>query len=381
MLRCGLTMLTLAGTALPAAAQEEAIAPEELTVEERIPPGPNVFVMDQSWSGPSRINVLSADDLSVKGNLDLGTTGQMVLGPNGRTLYGASVYMERFTYGPMDAVVHEFDVDTLSRRREIPISEKMAMVETQPGLMALTADGAYLLVQNATPATSVSVIDLAAGAQIAEIPTPGCWTVEPAREGRRFTTVCGDGTLETHAFEPDGTFSDPVASEPIFDPEADALFTNPARAGDDLIFASFKGNLLRVSDDGEAPALVDTMAMTEGVEGGWAPGGSEVVAHNAAHDVAFVLMHSEASEGSHKDHGEEIWAVDMASGAVLYRSSATDENSITVTQGEAPVIYATDDHASALHRYEVDPEAKFAAKRTATAEGLGDFVTLVLSER
>ena len=380
MTRIARTLL-LVMAALPAAAQDDAFVPEELTVEERIAPGPNVFVMDQSWTGPSRINVLSADDLSVKGNLDLGTTGQMVLGLDGRTLYGGSVYMKRFTYGPMEAVIQEFDVETLSRRREIPVSERMAMVETQPGLMALTADGAYLLVQNATPATSVSVVDLAAGAQIAEIPTPGCWTVEPAREGRRFTTVCGDGTLETHSFEPDGSFSDPAMSEAIFDPDADALFPNPARAGDELIFASFGGNLYRVSDAGEVPELLATLPLTEGVEGGWAPGGSEVIAHNAAHGVAFVLMHSEASEGSHKDHGEEIWAVDMASGEVLYRSTAGDENSIAVTQDAAPVIYATDDHMSALHRYEVDPEARFAAKRTATAEGLGDFITLVLTER
>lgn len=375
----GLCSAALAGLAASAAAEGEFV-PETLTIEERIAPGPNVFVLDQAWSGPSRINVLGAADFAMKGNLTPGTTTQMALSADGRTLYTASVYMKRMVYGPLEAVVHEFDVDTLGIKREIAISEKLAQVESQPGLLALSADEAYLLAQNATPATSVSVVDLAAGKQIAEIPIPGCWTIEPATTGRKFTTLCGDGKLRSYTFEPDGSFSEPAASAPIFDADKDALFSNAVRYEGDLLFASFKGDIYRVSDAEAAPKLVEIIPVAAGVEGAWAPGGSEVIAVSPAHGVAFLLMHSGAEDGSHKNGAEEIWAFDLAAKKLLYRSVANAENSITVTRGESPVIYATSAETNVLHRYEVDPEAKFAAKHVSAGEGFGSFLAYVVAQ-
>ena len=118
-----------------AAIAQEAIAPEKLTVEERIAPGANVLTLDQSWSGQSRINVLSTSDLKMKGNMGVGLIGQMVLAPGGATLYTASVYAPRITYGPQEAVIHEFDIATLTHKREFTVSNKMAMAEPQPALL------------------------------------------------------------------------------------------------------------------------------------------------------------------------------------------------------------------------------------------------------
>lgn len=363
----------------PILAQEaKPIEPETLGVEKAIKPGPNVFTLDQSWDGSSKINVLGADDLSIKGNIGVGLIGQMVLSADGSKLYTSSVYAKRITYGPQEAIVHEWDVATLSPLREFNVSEKMAMVEPQPVMLALADAEKYLLVQDATPATSINVIDLAKGAPIAEIPTPGCWGAIPTT-GTSFLTVCGDGSMKTFSFAADGSFGAPKSGAGIFDADADALFTNPARVGDDFYFASFKGNLYHVTVKDGVPALADKFSLVTGSEG-WAPGGSEVITYHAGTGIAFVLMHSGAAEGSHKNAAEEIWAVDLKTKEVLYRSVAHHENSLTVSKSSPPVLFGTTEEGE-LNRYEVHPEARSAAKFAGSIEEMGTFLGLVLTSQ
>lgn len=348
-------LLAMTALATPAFAQDETpapIEPEALTVKETIDEGPNLFVLDQAWKGPSSVNVLGAEDFAMKGNVGPGTTAQIALSADGKTLYSTSIYFERYTYGPVTAVFHEWDVDTLSVKREFEISNKMAHVESQPSLLVVSADGAYALAQNATPATSVSVIDIAAGAQIAEIPTPGCWGVFAATSGMKFTTVCGDGTLTSFTYDAEGGFSEPMKSDAIFDVDADALFTNGTRVGETLVFASYNGNLYVVDDAGEAPVLTETIALTDGVLGNWAPTGSEVIVYNAPADLAFVAMHSGAYDGSHKNPSEEIWVVDMSEKSVIGRSASHGENGLVVTQTETPMLYGANEEGE-VYLYEV----------------------------
>lgn len=359
-----------------AAFAQDPIQPETLTVEATIAPGPNVFSLDQSWSGASKINVLAAEDLALKGNITPGLQAQMVLSADGKTLYTMSNYPKRIISGPTESVVAEWDVATSSLKREIIIPSKAVMVEPQPAMLSLVDGGKYLLVQNATPATSVTVVDLAAGAPIAEVPTPGCWGAIPAAAGTSFLSLCGDGSLQVSGFAADGAIAEPRKTAGVFDVDKDALFTNPARAGDDLLFMSFGGAIYRVAFKDGAASLTETFPITEGVEG-WAPGGSEVIAYNAETGVAFVLMHPDAAEGSHKDAAKEIWAVDVADKKLLYRSVAHDEKSITVTRGAEPVVFAANDDEGIVNRYAVDPDAKSAAKLTKSAEDMGGFVGLV----
>lgn len=367
--------LALMALAAPALAQE-AIEPETLTVKETIDPGHNVFVMDQAWAGPSSVYVVGSDGLDMKGNMGPGTVGQMTLNAAGDTLFTSSVYLERYTYGEVTAVVHEWDVPTLTMKREIEVSNKMAQVESQPGLLTFVGGEGYLLAQNATPATSLSLVDLTAGAQIAEIPIPGCWLAIPAAEGMKFSTVCGDGTLKTFTFAADGTYSEPASSDKIFDVDDDALFTNPTRAGANLVFVSFTGNLYVVDDSGEVPVLVDKFSITEGTLGGWAPSGSELIAYHAPSDTAFVLMHSGKYDGSHKNAAEEIWAVNMTSKTVVGRGHAHHENGIAVTQTEAPIIFAASEEG-ALVKYDVTLGDEVTFEMAGEFEGLAGFPTLI----
>ena len=115
-----LTALTL--TAVPALAQDTNIQPETLTVMERIPEGPHVYVMDFAINGSSQVLVLNADDLSLVGTIGAGTFAQMLMTPDEETLYTGSFYMRRYTYGDIEAVIHEWDPQTLIAKREFTVS-------------------------------------------------------------------------------------------------------------------------------------------------------------------------------------------------------------------------------------------------------------------
>jgi methylamine dehydrogenase heavy chain len=184
--------------------------------------------------------------------------------------------------------------------------------------------------------------------------------------------------MAVHRYAPAGAASAAVRRADAFDPDFDPLFTNPAQAGENLYFVSFNGNIVHVTFSGTAAEVAGAFPITEGIED-WAPGGSEVIAYHAGTGVAFVLMHSGAADGSHKDAAEEIWAVDVAGQSVLYRSVANHERSITVTQSSPPVVFAASDDTSTVYRYEVDPDARSAAKLAGIAPGMGTFVALVLT--
>src|SRR5690606_17198724 len=129
MLSTRFALAALAGVLISGAVQAaDTFVPEVLTVEERIQPGPNLFVLDQTWQGASQAVVLSADDLSVKGNLSFGIVGQMATNSDFSRLYSLSHYAKRIMYGPTESVLQEFDVSTLSLLREVVVPEKAAQV-------------------------------------------------------------------------------------------------------------------------------------------------------------------------------------------------------------------------------------------------------------
>lgn len=350
---------------------EEFVA-EQLTVEPHIKPGANVFVLDQSWTGASQINVLGIEDLSRKGNLSLGLNSQMVVSPDFKTVYTTSIYARRITHGPLEVVLQEFDVDTLTLRREIPILERTAQVAPNIAALQLSADRQYAFVQNATPATSVSVVDLTAGKHLAEVPTPGCWGAFAGKADIKFTTLCGSGKLVSYSLDANGEYEAHPASEKIFDTDRKPLYTHALRAGDDLIFSSFDGSLFRVSDAGDTPRLVDSFSYVEGVDGNWAPGGVAMMTYSPEHNVLFIAMHANARNGSHKDNAQEIWAVDLGSKKLLSRSPVKDILSLTVS-ADASVLFGLSDEDHSLTRYSVDRRDGFRLTANGKVAELGGF--------
>lgn len=368
---CVAALMLSGGAAL---AQDAGLEPETLTVMERIPEGPHVYIMDFGINGSSPIYVLDANDLSLAGSIGTGTFATMKMSADKATLYSASAYLRRYTYGDVDAVIHEWDPQTLRIRKEFTVSPKLAQALSQRGTLNLSADGRFILAQNATPASSITVADAVEGTELGEIPTPGCWTAYPSTEGTAFTTLCGDGSLAKFTYDASGKAAEPARSAKIFDADKDPLYGDAMRVRGRLVYISYGGTLYIVDDSGEKPVLEKTVPFASS---GWAPGGYNLMAYSQPLDTLFVLMHADPTDGSHKSPAEEIWAIDMASGQVVGRSEAHHEASLTVSGGDVPAVF-TIDHSGGVHRYAVTKaDGKVTLEQTASREGVAIFPTIL----
>lgn len=366
---------------------EDEFVPEVLTVEPSIAPGPSIFVLDQSWDGSSWVHIRSAEDLtSIKGSLSAGVVSQFAMSKDGKSAYTASVYAKRIMSGPTEAVLEEFDAKSLVKKREIILSPKMAQSAPQLSYLEFSADGKYAYVQNATPATSVTVVDMEAGEVLTEIPHPGCIGIYPALEGNRFSSLCGDGTVTSYSFSADGKVNNPVKSAKVFDADDDPVYVHVLRVDNDLVLTSFNGNLYRVSDADEKPNLVDKFSYVEGVEGEWAPGGVAVMTYNKANNVVFMTMHSEAYNGSHKNGAEEIWTISLDSKKVVSRIPVDIEDSgitsLAVTEDKEPTLFAHDSELGVVYRFTIDPKADFVATlQEDIAEDVGHYDIVWIADK
>ncbi|MDR3159662.1 MAG: hypothetical protein LBU11_11815 [Zoogloeaceae bacterium] len=358
----------------------DTFEPEVLTVESKIRPGPNLFVLDQGWSGASQINVLDGGNLGRKGNMSMGLNAQFILSADRKTAYTVSIYSKRISYGPLEAVLQIFDVETLTPVKEIILLDKTAQVASIKNHLALSADEKFAFVQNATPATSITVVDLEKGELAAEIPTPGCWGLYPSARERKISILCGDGSMVSYAVDDSGQPGPAARSEKIFDADKSPLFVHAERAGDDWLFSSFFGELFRISDADAIPRLVDRFSYTAGVKGKWAPGGFAIMAYNPANELLYITMHPNSRDGSHKNGAKEIWALDLKKKAVVSRSKAEHVVSIAVTSGQNPVLYGLNDEESNVTRFTSNAKSGFALKPAGKIELDGWIVRLAAGE-
>ncbi|TPE53268.1 amine dehydrogenase large subunit [Amaricoccus solimangrovi] len=369
-----LSVLAAAGT--PALAQD-ALPAETLTVQERIPAGPHVYVMDMGINGSSPIYVLNADDLSLVGSIGTGTLATMHMSADKSTLYSSSVYLRRYTYGEVEAVIHEWDPETLKAKKEFMVSPKLVQALSQRGILNVSSDGKFILAQNATPATSVTIADAVEGKDLGEVPTPGCWTAYPSETGNAFTMLCGDGTLAKFTYDATGKTAAPAKSDKIFDPDKDPLYGDAMRIDGKLVYVTYGGTLYVIDDSGDKPVLDKQVKFAEE---GWAPSGYNLMAYSKPAHTLFVLMHSNPRDGSHKAPAEEIWAIDTATMKVVGRSPAHGEASIEVSSGDQPVLFGVG-HEGSVHRYDVKSDGgKVTLTETASREGAALFPTILATD-
>jgi methylamine dehydrogenase heavy chain len=159
--------------AMPCAADEFK---PQTPVTTTIPAAVNrVYVADAALPHmvDGRVYVLDAADLSLKGMLEAGFAGMLLAAPDKRQVYVATTFYERLTRGKRTDVIQVFDDQTLKVIDEIPISTQRAQALSYRSLLQRSSDGNLLFVQDATPATSVNVVDPAGKRQF-QVPAPGC---------------------------------------------------------------------------------------------------------------------------------------------------------------------------------------------------------------
>ncbi|WP_051334992.1 amine dehydrogenase large subunit [Bradyrhizobium sp. Ai1a-2] len=347
-----------------------------------IPAGMNrVYVLDPALSHmvDGRIYVLDAADLSLKGMLEAGFAGMMLAAPDKRRIYVATTFYERLTRGKRTDVIQVFDDQTLKVIDEIPIPTGRAQALSYRSLFQRSSDGNLLFIQNATPATSVSVVD-AAGKRQLETPTPGCYGIYPApTKPLRFSTLCGDGTIGTYTVSSNMQSSERKTSAKLFDASADPLFIHAERDQDGYVFLSFKGKLLRASLDGESATVTETLDIIPADAADWAPGGYQPFAVDPKSGMAYILMHPGNRDGAHKNPSAEIWAYDIRGKRLVARSPAANLTSLTLSAVDPALLFGVNAIDSKIERFMID-----AGSRQISRAGeikLGETAALVEAPR
>lgn len=309
--------------------------------------------------------VLLTDASTLKWQATLGFPGwrgQYVL-PKAQDLAYLTTSVWEYGHGKRTSFVEIWNVPTASPtgvRIEVP--PRLAITGPIQAMAGLSADERFLFLQNATPATSVTVVDLVANKFAGEIPIPGCFGIYPSvTTNNKFMTLCGDGKIVTAVVDAKGKSAKIERSVPIFNADEDPLFMSSVHDGDAFFFVSYQGSVYEVDASGITATLAQKYSIVAGTEGGCKPTGEQVLAYAPEGKTLFVLMIPDAHEGDQDSFGKEVWAVDVKERRVLSRSTIGSANGIAYAPLPTPALFANDNEAKALVRYAVDPKANYSA--------------------
>lgn len=255
-------------------------------------------------------------------------------------IYVAETFYSRLTRGERTDVLTIYDTATLAPKGEIilPDNKRAQIVSTRNTLQLINND-TWALVFNFTPASSVTIVDLAERKVLGDVDLPGCAMLYPSGP-RGFATLCADGTMTTIALDAQGAVASTKTGQAFNNIDADPMFMMPAMVGRTAWFVTFKGNIRGIDMAGaqaiEKPAFA--LGTAEGASPEWRPGGWQVITADAAGRL-YVLMSPAGKEGSHKEGGSEVWVIDPATKKRLQRIKlAAPGLSIEATQETAPSL-------------------------------------------
>ncbi|SFV14949.1 amine dehydrogenase large subunit [Pseudoduganella namucuonensis] len=334
---------------------------------------PRVYVGDFSIGhlNDGRVHVLDGRDGKWAGIVDSGYSGQYTLSPDRKQLYVATTYMTRHTHGERHDMVEIYDADTLRMTGDVELPRKRAQAAYLKGLLRTSHDGNYLFVQNATPATSISVVDLRRKAMLAEVPSAGCWGIYPSSaEALRFSMLCGDGKLATVTLDESGKVAQRAVSTKFFDSGDDPVFVQSEELDGRYHFVTFTGTLHRADLRGPQAVIEQSVSFVPEADRkrGWRPGGYQPLALDAQRKRLMVGMHPKGAEGTHKYPAREIWTLDLASGKRVARHKAPDAIALAMGQSGPRYLYALNGATSQLVGYELPSMRKvFVTEAVGTA--------------
>jgi len=346
------------------AMQAHALEPDVLTVTKMAPADAyRVYIADPNFSSlvDGRMHVIDGQNMHYLGMVSTGFSGLSVLSPDRSELYVATTYYARLNHGERTDVVDIHDATTLARKEEIVIPPRHAQGTASRSLIQTSFDGSLLYVQNATPATSVTVVDLRNRKVLAEVPTPGCWAVYPSPTvASRFSAMCGNGSMLTLTLDEAGQVATRKQSAPFFDPDSDPVFPMYDRNGDKFVFVSFHGKVYQADLSGEMASVEPGWSLVGAADAkaGWRPGGYQLLATERAAGRLYVAMHDKGEEGSHKNPAKEIWVIDLASHKRIARMPGHNAVSMATSRGDKPRLYLLDATNNDLIAYDLGAKPK-----------------------
>jgi methylamine dehydrogenase heavy chain len=319
MPRSALPLVLVAGLLAARAAEAQPappVLPAERVGEVLAPPPPaphHVWVADHLLR---RTALLDGDSGRFLGMLSTGTGAIAPVFSQARgEIYLPETYYSRGSRGERSDVVTVYDVATLAPVAEVAIPPRRADVVHGVGLATLLDDGRFLAIYNFTPATSVSIVDVAARRFVGEIATPGCSLVYGAGP-RRFLMLCSDGSLLLVTLDEGGAEASRVRTARLSDPIADPVTEKPVRLGSEWLFATFSGEIRPVDVGGEALRFGPPWSLLDDADraASWRIGGTQHLALHEDSGRLYALVHRGGPDG-HKEPGTEIRVYDVATRA------------------------------------------------------------------
>jgi methylamine dehydrogenase heavy chain len=287
--------------------------------------------------------------------------GQFLPTKGGQVIVSNS-WWERGNAGKRTDIIEFWDVSTLSKAAvEVEVPPRLALRGNDATMLGLSSDEKFLFLQNATPATSVTVVDMTTKKFASEIPTPGCFGIYPATGAPgKFVALCGDGTAATVTVDAKG-MGKIARSAAFFNADTDPLFPKSVRDGDTLYFASFLGSIYKVDISGPTATLVEKFSIVEGVPGGWKPATENGFSYAPEAKVMFVSMFPKSGDGDHRTNAKQVWAVDVAGKKVLSRSTLSkSSNGIAYTAKPVPALLVSNPDDKSIDKYILQPTAGYS---------------------
>ena len=321
-----------------------------------------------------RVHIVDGDSFKYLGMFSTGLFGITTLNRDSSEMLVATTYYTKRNRGERFDQLEAYDTATFALKFELKIPPKHAEALPYKGTIATSADDRFVFIQNATPLSSVTVVDRKAGKVTAEVPTLGCWIVLPAQSNpHRFSTLCGDGTIVTVTLNEAGDSATQARSAKLFDADRDPLFVQGERIGDAYYFVSFEGHVQVINLGGETAKAEAAWSLLndDDRKGQWKPGGYQLLAVHAATKRLYVAMHDAGKEGSHKDPAKEIWVYDLASKQRLQRAPGSNAIALALTKEAEPMLFAYDGVAMKFVRYTTKPELKPVAESGPVGEFAG----------
>jgi methylamine dehydrogenase heavy chain len=354
---------------------------EHATVAELKPDnGHRLYIADKTppaHAVDSKIRIIDGDDFSILGQLTNGSFGSFAISADRKTVFDATSFFSRGDHGTRTDVLEYYDTATLNPRTETILSSKRAMSNQYPVFLVESAESKFLFVQNATPASSVAIIDLVTKAVLSEIPTAGCFGIfASSKVAGRFSTLCGDGAAVTVDVDATGKETGRKRSTTLFDPDQDALFISGVKMGDKTIFISFLGNVHIIDFSGDVATQETPWTFIGAKEKAahWRPGGYANIAYSPFNGQLYLGMHPNGEEGSHKTPAAEIWRVDVAKRVVTARAKSNGANYMQLSKEAHPLLFTvnvTPDIQGSIARYDGDTLKILGTSKSDLLEGGG----------
>jgi len=380
VLQCAAGSLLLATSAQAATAKAAPQKPmaEELPAETLSvtslaqAPTARVYVADVAISHivDGRIRVFDATKGRLLGMVSTGFAGNFTLNAKADELYVATTYYSRGTRGERTDLLEVHDTVNLAPKYEVLLPPRRAQALNYRGLVRTTGSGRYVLVQNATPATSITVVDLSARQVVNEIQTPGCWGTLPAASGNRFSMLCGDGKVATVTLNEQGQVADRQVSAKLFDADTDAWFHHAEQVGDHYWFVSFRGQVTELDLGGPVARVVRQQSLVNAADrkGGWRPGGYQNFAVDPSAHWLVAGMHPKGAEGSHKSPAAQLWVFDLQTGQRVAKYPGKGTASLTFSHnGER--LQALDGVTGAMNVWRWQGQGKLTALTSVAKAG------------